>query len=252
MVRKADLELIASKNYLKPRLDLVGKYRVRGFGQDLFGGAINSNSQDPNVRFENAYGNLATGQFQESQVGMEFSMPLGYRQGHAAVTQAEFRLARERAVLHEQERQVVHDAGNAIADLVRAHAVVVSAGNRRDAAAKYLYGLTTKIRQLEFGTTHLEQWLEAQRRFAEADAQYHLAMCENQIAIKNVNYEKGSLLDYCNIAPVDGIIPPPSDTPTIAPEPATTSFAEGHEGVVPASSESMGEEGDEEDDDDEN
>ena len=103
------------------------------------------------------------------------------------------------------ERQVIHDAGNAVADLKRSHAVALTAAERRAAAAEYLEGLTNKIRNRDFGVSHLEQWLEAQRRFAEADTQYHLALCEHQIALKNVNYEKGSLLDYCNIVPIDGL-----------------------------------------------
>lgn len=207
-IKKAEMELVASRNYLKPRLDVVGRYRVRGFGQDLLNYGNNNYSTDPSTRFNNAYGDLMTGQFQESQVGLEFSMPLGFRQGHAAVAQAELRLARERAMLFEQERQVVHDVGNAVADVTRTHAVVKTAWERRNAASEYLEGLTQKIRSQTLdamGSTQLEQWLEAQRRFAESDTQYHLALCDHQIALKNVNYEKGSLLDYCNILPVDGI-----------------------------------------------
>ena len=48
-------------------------------------------------------------------------------------------------------------------------------------------------------------WLDAQRRFADADNHYYLALCDHQIALKNVNYEKGSLLDYCNVQPVNGL-----------------------------------------------
>ena len=35
-IRRRELELIASKNHLLPRLDAVGRYRWRGFGDDLF------------------------------------------------------------------------------------------------------------------------------------------------------------------------------------------------------------------------
>jgi len=207
-IKKAELELVASKNYLKPKLDFVGRSRLRGFGENLTGYQNDPYSSNPTDRFQNAYANLATGQFQESQAGLEFSMPIGYRQGHAAVMQSEFRVARERAILHEQERQVIHDAANAVADLTRSHALAITASERRKAAAAYLDGLTVKIER-DVGPTQLEQWLEAQRRFAEADNQYHLALCEHQIALKNVNYEKGSLLDYCNIMPVDGLVAVP-------------------------------------------
>ena len=35
-----------------------------------------------------------------------------------------------------------------------------------------------------------------------------------KIALKNVNYEKGSLLDYCNILPVDGIAKAEAEKPS--------------------------------------
>lgn len=213
-LQRAELELVASRNYLKPRLDLVGKYRFRGFGNDLIGYGVNGNSQDTTVRFDNAYTNLMTGQYQESQVGVEFSMPIGYRQGNAAVAQAEYRVARERAVLMETERQIVHDVGNAIADMTRSHAVAKTAWSRRSSAFAYLDGMLNKIK-VQVTDADLEQCLEAQRRFAESDSQYFLALSEHQIALKNVNYEKGSLLDYCNILPVDGVTPPAPEAPPL-------------------------------------
>jgi outer membrane protein TolC len=208
-LKKAEMELVAAHNYLKPQLDLVGRYRFRGFGQNLVGYNNDPFSAVPAQRFQNAYADLMTGQFQESQVGVEFSMPIGFRQGYAAVAQAEFRLARERALLHEQERQIIHDVGDAVADVARAYAVAKTAWERRAAAFEYLDGLTNHIRLLDFGPAQLEQWLEAQRRFAEADTQYHLALIDHQIALKNVNYEKGSLLEYCSVATIDAFPAPP-------------------------------------------
>ena len=210
-IKRAELELVASRNYLKPRLDLVGRYRVRGMGNNLFGNPNDAYSSNAPDRFNNAYGSLASGQFQESQVGLEFSMPIGFRQGHAAVSQAELRLARERALLAEQERQVIHDVGNAVADVTRTSAVIKTALHRRDAAGEYLTGLTDRIRSRDFKPSDLEQWVDAERRFAEADNQYHLALCEHQIATKNVNYERGSLLDYCNIQPLDAVGKTPAE-----------------------------------------
>jgi outer membrane protein TolC len=204
LIKKAEMELVASQNLLKPQLDIVAKYRIRGFGENLFGPG-DTGSSNPSQRFQTAYSDLLTAQFQESAVGVEYSMPIGFRQAHAAVAQAQFRVARERAVLFEQERQIIHDVGNAVADVMRSYAVVKSSWERRAAAAEYLEGLTDKIRHRDFGTIQLEQWLDAQRRFSEADAHYYLSLSDHQIALKNVNYEKGSLLDYCNIMPVDGL-----------------------------------------------
>ncbi len=224
-LQKAELELVASRNYLKPQLDMVALYRIRGFGENLVGYTNDSGSQIPVERFQNAYGNLMTGQFQESQFGLEFSMPIGFRQGYAAVANAEFRLARERAILHEQERQVIHDVGNAVADLTRSHAVAKTAWERRTAAAEYLEGLTNRIENLEFGSTQLEQWLEAQRRFAEAESQYHLAIADHQIALKNLSYEKGAMFEYCNIQTVDALPDQSKPSKELAAKPSSSGVA---------------------------
>lgn len=215
-IQKSELELTASRNYLKPQLDMVALYRIRGFGQNLTGYNNDTGSQVPTERFQNAYGNLMTGQFQESQFGLEFSMPIGFRQGHAAVANAEFKLARERAILHEQERQVIHDVGNAVADLTRSYAVAKTAWERRMAAAEYLEGLTNRIRNLDFGSSQLEQWLEAQRRFAEAETQYYLSLADHQVSLKNLSYEKGSMFEYCNIQAVDSMPDQAKSAKTVA------------------------------------
>jgi len=67
---------------------------MRGFGKDLFDTPDN---RYPGI-FSSAWANLASAKFQEWQLGVEFSMPLGFRKGHAAVRNAELQLARERAI----------------------------------------------------------------------------------------------------------------------------------------------------------
>ena len=124
-IRRRELELIASKNYLLPRLDGVGRYRWRGFGDDLF--PIN---EPPLPRFDNAYEDLTSGDFQEWQLGFELSMPIGFRLAHVAVRNAELLLARERAILRDQQREIVHEAADAIAEMDRAYAVLQTSYNR--------------------------------------------------------------------------------------------------------------------------
>ena len=100
---KRELELLASTNFLLPRVDAVGRYRFRGLGNHL----INSDRQD--MRFDNAFQDLTTGDFQEWQLGIEVSMPVGFRKANAAVRNAQLVLARDHAILEEQENEVTHD-----------------------------------------------------------------------------------------------------------------------------------------------
>jgi outer membrane protein TolC len=187
-VKSRELQLLAAKNHLLPRLDAVGRYRWRGFGEDLI-----DPSRANKQRFDNAYQDLTTGDFQEWQVGLELNFPIGFRRAHAAVRNAQLQVSRDRAVLREQERQVIHDLSNAVADMARAYRIAMTAFNRREAARatrqmlEHREGLGAKI--------DLYVLLDAQRREADAEINYYRALIEYTLSIKNVHYEKGSLLD---------------------------------------------------------
>jgi hypothetical protein len=187
MVRRFELEHIASKNYLLPTLDAVGRYRWRGFGHDL----LDSDNNGP--RFQDAYGNLTGGDFQEWQLGLEFSMPLGFRRGAAAVRNAELLLCRSRAVLQEQEHLVLHDAANAVAEFDRAAAVLQTTAHRLEAARAQSLSVAAAY---DADKAPLDLLLEAHRRLADAESRHFQSLAEYAVAIKNVHYAKGTLLDY--------------------------------------------------------
>ncbi len=188
-VQRRELELVASRNYLLPQLDAVGLWRPRGFGDDLL-----LPHRDPADPYDSAFRNLTTGDYQEWQFGAELTFPLGFRRAHAGVRHAELQLARERALLDEQERQIIYDLSNAVAEIDRAYSVVQTAFNRRVAAKTNVELLRERSKwDPQFD---LDQLLDAERRFADADVRYHRAAVEYVIAVKNVHYEKGSLLEY--------------------------------------------------------
>jgi outer membrane protein TolC len=187
-VKRRELEFAASKNFLLPNLDLFGRYRWRGFGQNLAG--------PDGPQFDNACGDLADGKFQEWQAGVEFSLPLGLREGHTAVRHAELSLIRAKALLREQERQVVHDLSTAVSEVERAYVVLQTQINREIAAKHQLDAL-----QAAYDSDKAEFFvvLDAQRRLAEAESRYFQARIEYALALRNVHFEKGSLLEYCGV-----------------------------------------------------
>ena len=134
-------------------------------------------------------------------MGIELSVPLGKRQAHAAMRQAELMLARDRAILHEQERAIVQSLSNAISDVDRAYAVLQTTFNRRHAARQEVAAVEAAY---ESDNATLDLLLEAQRRQAEADGSYYRSLVEYSLAIKNVQFEKGSLLAYNNIYLAEG------------------------------------------------
>ncbi|MEZ6124650.1 MAG: TolC family protein [Planctomycetaceae bacterium] len=219
-MRRREMELLAAKNFLNPRLDAVGRYRFRGFGDDLLSNAPNVSGPS------SAVDNMMGGKQQEWFVGMEYTVPLGYRKAHLAVRNAELLLCRERIVQREQQREVVHNLSNAVTDAVRAHQACQNALNRFLAAQELLNAYEAQEENdMDIDVDHL---LDAQRRVVEAEIRYNRSRTEYAIALKNVHLEKGSLLPYHNLyvfdrvqagQPVGGISQPVDDGQVVSPQP---------------------------------
>lgn len=196
LVKRREMELIAAQNFLQPQLDMYGKYRLRGLGHNLYGNDMRDGQRS-------AYGELGSAEYREWELGVQFNMPIGFRQGHAAVQNSELQLSRDRAVLREQERQVLHDLSNMVAEVDRAWKQCQTNLNRYLAARDAVEALEANR---EAGLpVNLEQVLDAHRRLSESQSQYYLARTEYAIAIKNVHLEKGSLFEYGNVSVIDSV-----------------------------------------------
>ena len=194
VVKQSELELISAKNYMLPRVDLVGRYRWTGLGDDLI---------DSNNSSNNAYGSMTSGNFQEWQFGVDVAMNLGFRKEMAGVRHYELALARSRGVLKEQELELVHQLQDAIRELERTHRTSKSYFNSRVAALKDLEGAKAK-RDAEIEGATLTMVLDAQRRLAEVEAQYFRSLVDYNLAITTVHFRKGSLLEYNGVYLAEG------------------------------------------------
>lgn len=199
IVRRRELELLASKNHLLPKLDAVGRYRWRGFGDDLF--PIDPKPAPPNGRFDSAYDNLSSGAFQEWQLGFELNVPIGFRHGHVAERNAELLLSRDRAILRDQQREVVHEVADAVGEVDRAYTVLQTSYNRLGANRDQLGAVQAAY---EADKAPLDLYLDAQRRVADAETDYYLNRARYTLASKNVHFVKGTLLDYDGVQLAEG------------------------------------------------
>lgn len=194
-IQKRQMELLAARNFLNPRLDTVGRYRFRGFGDDL----ISNGSQTSSL------GDLADGDLQEWYLGVEYTVPLGYRKGHLAMSNAELALARERALQLEQEREVVHDLSNAVSDAARAYENCQTCWNRLVAAHEVL--TSYEVQEENGREVDIDRLLDAQRRVVESEIRYFQSRTEYALALKNVHVEKGSLMAENGLYFFDGPAP---------------------------------------------
>ncbi len=196
MIKRREMELIASRNFLKPKLDLVGTYALQGFGKDLL-----NQSTSP---LSSAYGNLASTQNSHfSILGLQYSQAIGNRIGNTTVRNAELNLSREKAILAEQELQVAHELSAAIAEADRAYALTRTNFNRRAAAEEQLSAVTQKYDRGVAGFG-LDAVLDAQRRLADAGSGYYRSVVDFNRALADVHYARGTLLDYNGVFLTEG------------------------------------------------
>ena len=197
-LKRRELELLASKNLLLPRVDLLGKYRFKGFGHDLFGSG-NELQTDASIQTQldsSALGTFFNGDLQEWELGLDATIPIGFRHQHTAVRHAELNLAREKSVLSEQQRQIVFGLSNAVGELRRAERVRSANQNRLDAANEQFEAIQNIYQEQD---TTIDLVLEAQRRVIESKLQYFQSQVEYMLAVKSVHFEQGTLFQYHNI-----------------------------------------------------
>ena len=194
-VRRREFELSAQRNFLLPRFDLVARYRRNGLGDGLY-----------DARVPDPTGLSVDSGNDEWQVGAEFGYTLGYRRANSSVRNAELNLSRDRVILKELERQIIHDISNALADQERAFQVSQTARNRRISAEKQLQAqMSEEVRETR-RESDFNLILDAQRRAAEAAIAYHHAVTAYAVALKNLNLEMGTFFDYCNIQMADNMM----------------------------------------------
>ena len=182
-VKQEELRLVAARNFVLPRLDASALYRLRGFGDDL--------ARDTDIRFGSASEDLWSLEHQEWQFGLQLNVPIGQRQAYAGLRHAELRLARERAILREQELQVSHELGNAIARAAQTHSSMLAGLRRLEAAQQRLAASQAAF---EADQVPLDLLLDAQERLGAAEARYYQVVEDYAIATRDVRIASGELL----------------------------------------------------------
>ena len=192
-VKQRELELFAACQLNKWRLDLVGNYGFQGFGDDLFG-----QSGIPNG---SAVSDLFDGNLDDWQLGFELSGAIGRRTGHLAIRNAQLQLAREKALLREQQRQLLHDLNAAYVEVDRAFAAIKTAYNSRLAI---LEELEPKKKRANEGEENIFFFLDVQQRAVTAQTQLDRAIIDYNLALLNYARVSGTLLRQYNIDLAEG------------------------------------------------
>ncbi|MEN6406817.1 MAG: TolC family protein [Thermoguttaceae bacterium] len=199
IVKRRELELIAAKNFLLPRLDLIGQYRWLGFGNRVDGtGAWNSDTVNQNT---NAYRTLTDGNYQEWQLGLQANVPIGFRRELAGVRNAQLALAKERVKLQEGELELSHQLAHAVRQVEAEHVLSQTNFNRRIAAQREVDAVQAAY---DNDTVTLDVLLKAQQSLAQAESDYYRSLVDFNKSISTVHYRKGSLLEYNGVYLAEG------------------------------------------------
>ncbi|MCC7474377.1 MAG: TolC family protein [Pirellulales bacterium] len=196
-IKRRELELIAARNFLLPRIDAVGRYRWLGLGDEL----INQNHNEFTEQDSSAWGVLTSGEFQNWQLGLQASIPIGFRRELSGVRHHELLLARDRALLQNLELEISHQLGDAIRDVDLNYGLTQTNFNRRVAAEAEVQAVAASY---DAGRVSLDLLLDAQRRRSEAESAYYRSLIDYNRSIMNVHFRKGSLLDYDGVYLAEG------------------------------------------------
>ncbi|MEZ6051553.1 MAG: TolC family protein [Planctomycetaceae bacterium] len=194
-IKSLELQLIAARSLTRPRLDFVGGYSVNGFGDDLLRYS-DRDSAGTAQGLNSFYETITQGNQTGWGLGLELSMPIGFRQAHAQVRNIELRLAKAQEVLYVQEMEVGHEMAAAFQELTRSYAAAQSQFSRRDAA---IDNVRTVQLQQEGEIITIDEVLRAQERRAQAEAAFFSTIVEYNKALTNLQFRKGTLLAEANV-----------------------------------------------------
>ncbi len=203
-IKQRELELMSAKNQLLPTLDVGVVYRWLGLGDRLLGDNTNPAGNPFPAGGSTAWDELLGGNYQEAGIFVDFQMPVGFRRELAGVRNAQLQIARAKAVLEDQELNTSHLLSSAVRNLDFQYEQAQSHFNRWQASQE-------EVEALEAlhvgGKDTLDIVLEAQRRRAQGQIDFHRALCDYNKAIAEVHFRKSSLLEYNNIFLAEGAWP---------------------------------------------
>lgn len=189
-VKSLQLQLNAARSLVRPQLDVVGNYGVNGFGDKL----ISQNGSS-------GYGSMTGDNLDTWTMGVEMSMPIGFRQARSQVKNYELLIARANAVLDAQERSIAHEIAISIQDVSVAWAAAQSNLNRLRAAERRVELLKVEV---DSGTAIVDVVVRAQSSMADAERAYYEQLVAYNKAITYLNLATGTLLDVNNVHLAEG------------------------------------------------
>ena len=199
VIKQAELEIASAKNNILPEVNLSLLYRWVGFGDSL--GPPEGGRPVFPAPNSSSLASLASGDFQEAAIRLEFSQAVGVRREMARIRRAQFQIQLTRTFLEEAERYAVSLLSDAFSKTASHYQQVQTQAQRWQAAEQEV-----ELRLLEYrkGLTPVNVVLQSQERQAEAQINYYRALTEYNKSVNYVDFLKGTLLVNSNITLREG------------------------------------------------
>ena len=211
-VQSLELQLIAARKLVAPKLDFVSGYGLNGFGNHFFGSTAADAHTNPNGVFLNsgALSNMFSSKETSWNLGFEYSIPLWLRQEKAQVRQLEMKIVKGRAALAAQEDEVAYELNSVLMTIKRAHSVSKITKKRLQAAGRRVIAAESDY---EAGNKSNDLAIRALTSQAQAQAAYSRSIAEYNKSLRDLLFRTGRLLpaDGIGLVGTDGLpILPPS------------------------------------------
>jgi outer membrane protein TolC len=178
LVLEADrVRLLQAENAALPRLDATALYRWNGLSGEMPNGD----------RLASGFG-----QFTDWSVGVNFSVPLGLREGRARVRQQALLIARDRANLEQSLHAAAHDLAISVRDLDNAYEQYEAFKEVRAAA---LDNLRVQLAQFRFGRAIYLNVLQAIQDWGNAVLAESQSLTNYNILLATLERQTGTILE---------------------------------------------------------
>lgn len=183
------MEWLAARNLRMPTLDLVGSYRIHGFGGTIFG--------DSSVRQDNSVSDFLRLDMQDLAAGVEMVRPAGNRLALTAERNAVLSMVRESSILDQQKLEISYEVQSAVSEVERALRTMERSAMRLDIAYRNFEGLKQKF---EDGLPiPKEALLDAQKGIAELEMAFAISRVDYSISIASLQLARGTLLSELEV-----------------------------------------------------
>ena len=204
-VKIKQMELMNARNQLLPDLRFYSNYDANAIGNQLDGPGMDAINQ-------NALRQLSSNKYNNWQLGLRLTVPIGFRAANAQVRNAKLGLARSYEVLHDQELKVSRTLSQAYRKIYTSYEQIKVQRAQREA-----FGEQIRIRFQEFiagksagagrNRDTIDILLEAQRFWADALANEYQAIVAYNNALSAFEFQKGTVLKHNNVHLGEGALP---------------------------------------------